>query len=41
MSFELLVRNGTLVTASTTYAADLAVLDGRIAAIGHQARARR
>jgi dihydroorotase len=34
MSFDLLVRNGTIVTANTTYAADLAVRAGRIAAIG-------
>jgi hypothetical protein len=28
MSFDLLVRNGTIVTASTRYAADLGIRDG-------------
>jgi dihydropyrimidinase len=33
MSFDLTVRNGTVVTASDTFQADLGVKDGRIAAI--------
>ena len=32
--FDLLIRNGTVVTASGTQRADVAVLDGRIAAVG-------
>lgn len=33
--FDLLVRNGTLVTEAGRFEADLAILDGRVAAIGH------
>ena len=33
--FDLLVRGGTVVTASDTYRADVAVKDGKIAALGH------
>ncbi len=34
MSFDTLVRNGTIVTATDTYAADLAIAGGKITAIG-------
>ena len=34
MTYDLLIRNGTIVTAKASFAADLAVQDGRIAAIG-------
>jgi dihydropyrimidinase len=34
MSFDTLVRNGTIVTATDTYTADLAIADGKISAIG-------
>jgi dihydropyrimidinase len=33
--FDLIVAGGTVVTAADTFAADLAVRDGRIVAIGH------
>jgi dihydropyrimidinase len=33
MSIDLLIRNGTIVTATDTYAADLAVSDGKITTI--------
>ena len=32
--FDTVIRNGTLVTAADVFAADLAIVDGRIAAIG-------
>jgi dihydropyrimidinase len=32
--FDTVIRNGTLATAADVFAADLAILDGRIAAIG-------
>jgi dihydropyrimidinase len=34
MSFDTIIRNGTIVTATDTYAADLAIADGKISAIG-------
>jgi dihydropyrimidinase len=34
MRFDTVIRNGTVVTATDTYLADVAVLGGRIAAIG-------
>ncbi|MGH9714292.1 MAG: dihydropyrimidinase [Candidatus Acidiferrales bacterium] len=34
MRFDTLIRNGTVVTATDTYLADVGILDGRIAAIG-------
>src|SRR5690348_3977421 len=34
MSFDALIKNGTVVTATDTYAADVAVVDGKIHAIG-------
>ena len=33
-NFDLLVRNGTVATAADTFAADVAVKDGRIVALG-------
>ena len=33
-NFDLLIRNGTVATAADTYAADVAVKDGRIVALG-------
>jgi dihydropyrimidinase len=35
MGFDVLIKNGTVVTASDTYAADVAILDGKIHSIGH------
>ena len=32
-SYDLVIKNGTIVTATDMYQADLAVKDGRIAAI--------
>lgn len=34
-AFDLIVHGGTLATASETFTADIAVKDGRIAALGH------
>src|SRR5690349_24180345 len=34
MSFDALIKNGTVVTATDTYPADVAVVDGKIHAIG-------
>ena len=34
LNFDLLVRNGTVATAADTFAADVAVKDGRIVALG-------
>src|SRR5690349_5510476 len=34
MSFDALIKNGTVVTATDTYPADVAVVDGKVAAIG-------
>ena len=34
MLYDIVIRNGTLVTAAETAKADLAIADGRIAAIG-------
>ncbi|HYL68561.1 MAG TPA: dihydropyrimidinase [Candidatus Limnocylindria bacterium] len=36
MRFDTLIRNGTVVTATDTYVADVAILGGRIAAIGNE-----
>jgi dihydropyrimidinase len=41
MDYDLVLRDGTLITASDTYAADLAINRGRIAAIGHHLRGTR
>jgi dihydropyrimidinase len=35
MAFDLVIKNGTIVTAETTYQADLGIEGERIAAIGH------
>ena len=34
MDYELVIKNGTIVTAASTYSADIGVNGGRIAAIG-------
>ena len=34
MAFDVLIKNGTIVTASDTYAADVAVVDGKVYAVG-------
>ncbi|RME85136.1 MAG: hypothetical protein D6775_03630, partial [Caldilineae bacterium] len=34
MKYDLVIKNGTLVTAASVYRADIAVHQGRIAAIG-------
>ena len=34
MSFDLTIRNGRITTSTTTFAADIGIVDGRIAAIG-------
>ena len=34
MSYDLVVRGGTVVTASDSFAADIGVRSGRVAAIG-------
>src|SRR5437879_9256773 len=34
MAFDTLIINGTIVTASDTYVADVAIMDGKVAAIG-------
>ena len=34
MRFDTIIRNGTIVTATDTYPADIAVTNGKIAAIG-------
>ena len=34
MSFDTIIRNGSVVTATDTYNADVAIADGKIAAIG-------
>ena len=33
MQFDRIIKNGTIVTASDTYVADLGIKDGRISAI--------
>jgi len=34
MSFDTMIKNGTVVTATDTYLADVAIADGKVAAIG-------
>jgi len=34
MSFDTIIRNGSVVTATDTYLADIAIADGKVAAIG-------
>lgn len=41
MNYDLVIRNGTLVTAQDTFAADIAVNGEQIAALGHGFSARR
>jgi dihydropyrimidinase len=36
MRFDTVIRNGTIITATDTYAADVGILDGKIAAIGKE-----
>ena len=38
MEFDLLVTGGTVVTADATFAADIAVRDGKIAAVLPQSK---
>ncbi len=35
-TFDLIVKDGTVATASDTFRADIAIRDGRIAALGHE-----
>ncbi|HEX9922348.1 MAG TPA: dihydropyrimidinase, partial [Anaerolineae bacterium] len=35
MSFDLVIKNGTIITAETTYQADIGIQGEQIAAIGH------
>jgi dihydropyrimidinase len=39
MSFDTIIRNGSLVTATDTYTADVAIANGKIAAIGRDLEA--
>lgn len=39
MSYDLVIRNGTIVTAESSFIADLAIKDGKIAKIGANIRA--
>ena len=41
MSFDLVIKNGTVVTAAATYVADIAITGGKIAAIGQGLSGRR
>jgi len=41
MKYELVIKNGTLVTSSISYGADLAVENGKIAAIGQNLEGKR
>ena len=34
MSFDTIIRNGSVVTATDTFVADVAISDGKISAIG-------
>lgn len=36
MGFDTIIRNGTIVTATDTYAADVAITNGQIVAIGKE-----
>ncbi len=36
MSFDTIIRNGTVATASDSFACDVGIKDGRIAALGHE-----
>jgi dihydroorotase-like cyclic amidohydrolase len=35
MSFDTIIRGGTVATAADTFACDIAIRDGRIVALGH------
>jgi dihydropyrimidinase len=35
MTFDTIIRGGTVATASDTFACDVGISDGRIAALGH------
>ncbi|MBM3545724.1 MAG: dihydropyrimidinase [Alphaproteobacteria bacterium] len=41
MSFELVIRGGTVATAADTFAADIAISDGRVVAIGENLKGTR
>jgi dihydropyrimidinase len=34
MSFETIIKNGSIVTATDTYRADIAIANGKVAAVG-------
>ncbi len=34
MGFDTIIKNGSVITATDTYTADVAILDGKVAAIG-------
>ena len=36
MAFDIIITNGNVVTAADTYKGDVAISDGKIAAVGHQ-----
>ena len=38
MGFDTIIRNGAIVTATDTYAADVAISGGKISAIGRDLR---
>jgi len=35
MSFDTIIRGGTVATAADTFACDIAIRDGRVVALGH------
>ena len=35
MSFDTIIRGGTVATAADTFACDIAIRDGRIVVLGH------
>ena len=35
MTFDTIIRGGTVATAADTFACDIAIRDGRIVALGH------
>ena len=41
MGFDTIIRGGTVATASDTFACDVGITDGRIAALGERSRRRR
>ena len=40
MSFETIIKNGSVVTATDTYRADIAITNGKVAAIAQTCRSR-